>query len=357
MEISWFKQHFDATDELFDIAQAKSTNIKVLFSSWGPPSVLKSNGKLQEGTLKKDVNSNFMYDEFATYFEDVLDHISFTPDYLSIQNEPSYTNPGWETCEWRPTDTGAFPGYDIAFDKVYDKIKGRTNPPVLIGPESANLGNSSFGGNTFTSFASRLKDKDYLGMYAYHPYNLNESSSTIDMESSLHNLDLYQNKPNMMSEYSSMSWFKTAQLIQKTLSIANASAYIYWELMWAEDSEHAMIKVNSAGNYELTPFYYLIKQYSKHIIEGFQRVDLTSEIPALEGTAFISPSGDRIVCIVLNPASFSLDAKFNVANYTPLSISAWQSTENEHYVKLSGLNVDSEVSLPSKSVTTIVMDI
>ena len=154
-----------------------------------------------------------------------------------------------------------------------------------------------------------------------------------------------------------MSWFKTAQFIHRTLSIANASAYIYWELMWAEDSEHAMIKVNSAGNYELTPYYYLIKQYSKHIIEGFQRVDLTSEIAALEGTAFISPSGDRVVCIVLNPASTSLDVKFNVANHSLLSISAWQSTETEHYVKLSGLNIDSEVSLPSKSVTTIVMDI
>ncbi len=356
MEVSWFKQHFDATNELFDIAKTKNPKVKVLFSSWGPPSVLKSNAALNEGTLKKE-NGNFMYEEYATYWEDVLNNISFMPDFLSIQNEPSYTNPGWETCEWRPSETTDFPGYDTAFDLVYEKIKNLDTPPVMIGPESANLGNSPFGGNTFTSFASKLFDKDHCGMYAYHPYNLNESSSVIDMESSLLSLANYQNKPNMMTEYSGLSWYKTAQFIQRTLSIANTSAYIYWELMWAEDSDKAMIQVNSAGDYELTPYYYLIKQYSKHLYEGFQRVDFASEITALEGTSFINPSGDRVVCIVLNSASFSLDVKFDVANHAPLSISAWQSTESEHYVELSGLEVNGDVSLPSKSVTTIVIDI
>jgi len=356
MEVSWFKQHFDATNELFDIAKQKKPNIKVLFSSWGPPSALKSNDALNEGTLKKD-NGEFMYEEYATYWEDVLNNITFSPDFLSIQNEPSYTNPGWETCEWRPSDTGAFPGYDLAFDMVYDKIKDLDNPPVMVGPESANLGNSSFGGNTFTSFASRLRDKDHCGWYAYHPYNLNESSSTIDMEASLYNLNNYQNKPNMMSEYSGMSWFKTAQFINQTLTIANTSAYIYWELMWAEDSDKAMIQVNSAGNYELTPYYFLIKQYSKHIYEGFLRVDFTSEISALEGSSFINPSGDRIVCVILNKATSSLDVKFDVTGHSLLSISVWQSTESEHYLEIPGLNSNSEVSLPAKSVTTVELDI
>ena len=121
MEVSWFKQHFDVTNELYDIAKAKSPNTKVLLSSWGPPSVLKDNGELYEGTLKKD-NGVFLYDEFATYMEDVLDAVTFTPDYYSIQNEPSYTNPNWETCEWRATETLDFPGYATAFDNVHELI-------------------------------------------------------------------------------------------------------------------------------------------------------------------------------------------------------------------------------------------
>ena len=166
MEVSWFKQHFDSTNELFDLLKLKDPDLKILFSSWGPPSSLKSNGKLQEGTLKKE-NDLFIYDQYATYWEDVLDHITFNPDYLSIQNEPSFVTDGWETCEWRPTETPNFPGYDIAFENVYQKIKDRNVVPKLIGPESANLGRSSFG-NTFTTFADAIKDKP-VEFYAYHP--------------------------------------------------------------------------------------------------------------------------------------------------------------------------------------------
>ena len=58
MEVNWFKPHFDATNVLFNVAKQKDPNIKILFSSWGPPSTLKSNNSLYEGTLKKTTISN-----------------------------------------------------------------------------------------------------------------------------------------------------------------------------------------------------------------------------------------------------------------------------------------------------------
>ena len=63
-----------------------------------------------------------MYEAFAEYWNDVLDHLSFKPDYISIQNEPAWITPDWETCEWRPTETVDFPGFVNAFDAVYNKI-------------------------------------------------------------------------------------------------------------------------------------------------------------------------------------------------------------------------------------------
>lgn len=356
MEVSWFKQHFDATNILFDVAKQRDPNMKVLFSSWGPPSSLKSNGSLYEGTLKKNDNFEFIYDEFATYFEDVLNNITFNPDYLSFQNEPSYTNPNWETCEWRPTETAVFPGYDTAFDLIYDKIKDKPNPPVMIGSESANLGNSNFG-NTFSTFADRLINKNHLGMHAYHPYNLNESSTTANMEVSLRVLEGYQERPNMMTEYSGMSWFKTAQFINRALYIANSSAYIYWELMWAQDTEFAMIQVSSTGNYVVTPFYYLIKHYSKHISAGYQRIDLATEFASIDAVSFINPAGNKVVCVLLNPLSTSLDIKIDVANHTNKSVSGWQSTVSDHYVVMPDLGPDNIIKLIPNSVTTIVLDI
>lgn len=356
MEVNWFKPHFDATNVLFDVAKQKDPTMKVLFSSWGPPSTLKSNNSLYEGTLKKNDNFEFIYDEFATYMEDVMNNITFNPDYLSFQNEPSYTNPGWETCEWRPSETAIFPGYDKAFDLVYDKIKDKANPPMMIGSESANLGNSSFG-NTFSTFADKLKDKNYLGMHAYHPYNLNESSTTSSMELSLKVLENYQERPNMMSEYSGMSWFKTAQFINRTLYIANSSAYIYWELMWAESSDNAMIKVTSAGNYELTPFYYLMKHYAKHVSQGYKRIDLNSQFATLDAVSFISPAEDKVTCVILNPSGTSIDIKIEVANHSNKAVSGWESTGNNQYVEIQNLSPDSIISLKANSITTIVVTI
>lgn len=89
MEVSWFKPHFDATHELYTLAKEHDEDIDILLSSWTPPSALKSNGELEQGTLKKE-DGTFMYGAYAQYWMDVLDHIDFSPRYLSTQNEPSY---------------------------------------------------------------------------------------------------------------------------------------------------------------------------------------------------------------------------------------------------------------------------
>ena len=148
-KIAW-----DATNELYTLAKARNPNVKVLLSSWGPPSSLKSNDLTRNGTLKKE-GDLFMYDEFATYWGDVLDNIPFNPDYISIQNEPTFVTDGWTTCLWGAAESLSVPDYNIAFDKVHDKIKNRTNPPVMIGPESQDV-------PTFAAFAKRVEKQSSL---------------------------------------------------------------------------------------------------------------------------------------------------------------------------------------------------
>ncbi|MGN6647001.1 MAG: carbohydrate binding domain-containing protein, partial [Cytophaga sp.] len=67
METDWFNPHFDATNQLYTMAKQENENIDVLLSSWGPPSALKSNDNLNEGTLKSS-NGQFMYSEFGQYW-------------------------------------------------------------------------------------------------------------------------------------------------------------------------------------------------------------------------------------------------------------------------------------------------
>jgi hypothetical protein len=264
-------------------------------------------------------------------------------------------NDGWTTCEWRPSETTSFPGYDIAFDKVYEKIKDRTEVPQLIGPESANLGRSSFG-NTFSTFADAIKDKP-IPIFAYHPYNFHDGSTQNEITAALQMLkDDYGDKPNIMTEFSGMSWYKTAEFIYSTLKDGNSSGYIYWELMWAEDNDHAMIKVTDAGNYELTPYYHLIKHFSKSIDKGYARIELEIVNAPIKAVAFMNPAKNKISVLLLNSNSYSSSINFEIKDNTAANIAGWQSTEDDLYKELSYLSLDKELTLQGQSITTIEIE-
>ncbi len=350
MEISWHKGLFNATNELYDLIKSKNPDIEILFSSWGPHSALKSNNQLFHGTLKKQ-DGEFMYDAFATYWEDVLNHITFVPDYVSIQNEPTWVA-DWETCEWRPSETEEFPSYEIAFDRVAEKLNTLANPPIMVGPESANL---SYNG--FDAFALELKDNPNLGVYAYHPYNFNDNSTLSEMQEMLSDLgENFSDKPKIMTEYDGLEWMKTARFINSTLREANTSAYLYWTLMWDENNEHAMIQVDEIGNYELTKFYHLIKHYAKYVDKGYVRVDVSSEDGSLDQVAFLNPGGDELTVISINPSEEDVNVKFEIEGSTLTPLISYQSLETQPFYSINEDN-HTVLTLKSSSITTTVLNL
>lgn len=350
------KVHWDATNKLYDMAKSRNPNVKILFSSWGPPKVLKDNGKLQEGTLNKD-GSGFMYDAFAQYWEDVLDNVPFDPDYISIQNEPTYVNSGWTTCKWAINETTSLPGYNTAFNKVYDKIKNRAHVPVMIGPESQDV-------STFVSFANVLKDNANCSIYAFHPYNLNSGTSSATINASLQNVGNFSTKPNLMTEFSDniTDWFSTALFIHNSLVYANTSGYIYWKLAWNTPSsgeDNAMISMSSASptaTYKVTPYYYLIKHFSKHVDAGYHRVEVSSSNTLLFSTAFISPDNKKITIVTINNGSESVKVNFEATGKTITGISATQSKGTSFYQPAEVALSTKSMSLPAKSITTVVLN-
>ncbi len=357
MENSGLKTLFDVTNQLHDIAVQYNPDITFMISSWTPPSALKSNSSLREGTLKKD-GGLFMYDAFADYWSDVLDNITFNPDYISIQNEPSWITPDWETCEWRPTETTDFPGYVNAFDLVYDKISTRTNPPGLIGPEAENIGTSKFGGNTFAAFSDPIKDKPYLAAYGYHTYNW-PATALISETTPLLNMvrDNYGNKPCIMTEYSNFSWLKTAQFIISNLNEANASGYLYWLMAWDASNPLSMIGINNAGGYNVTPFYYVMKHFAKNVDRGYDRINATTSTSSITLSAFANPAGSKITIVIVNPLPTATNVDFMVKNKAILTLSAVQTVEGSMYKDLGSITADKYITLKPSSVTTVVIEL
>lgn len=352
------KAHWDATNQLYQLAKTRDPKIKVLLCSWGPPISMKDNNKLREGTLKKG-GDGFMYDEFATYWNDILEYTPFNPDYISIQNEPTYGNQNWTSCRWSITETSALPGYNAALNKVFDKIKGRAHVPQFVGPESQDM-------QTFTPFVNVLKDNPNVPVVAWHPYNINSTTSASVITSSLKSLGGLSSKPSMMTEFSdNLSWFNTALFIQEALTQANTSAYIYWKLGWAtptsgEDAAMISTGQNQSSPYQVTPYYHLMKHFSKNIDAGYFRVETaTATKPGsdLFTSAFISPDSKKLTVIVVNNASSTTKVNLVPEGKTASSITIVQSKEGSYYLTLPATSPTGAISLPAKTITTAVMDI
>jgi O-glycosyl hydrolase len=348
------KSHWDATNELYTLAKARNPNVKILLSSWGPPAALKSNDNTRQGTLDKDVNGNFVYDAYADYWGDVFDNLPFNPDYLSIQNEPTYLNAGWTTCQWAAAESSSLPDYHIAFDKVWDKIKDRTNPPVMIGPESQDV-------PTFAAFANVLKNKAHCGMFAYHPYNINSGTSNDAINQSLSSIGAFTTRPNIMTEFSdNLNWFNTATFIQTALTKANSSGYIYWKLVWAtpaSGTDAGMVSITNSGTYTVTPFFYLIKHFSKHIDAGYMRVDAKTSATNLVVSGFKNVAGDKITLIIVNKSSGKITIDPTITGKTITAIQGYQSKTNSYYKTMDGLAADKDVELLGESITTLVLTV
>jgi O-glycosyl hydrolase len=162
-----------------------------------------------------------------------------------------------------------------------------------------------------------------------------------------------------MTEYSGMSWFKTARFIQQTLKYANTSAYIYWMLVWgnSETKDQAMIYVDASGNYTVNSFYYLIKHFSRFIDKGYKRIEVSVPHPQIEATAFMSPLKTQITIVAVNTDSFDKKYSFEVENAVISSVKAYQSVSGDYFRDLGTISADQLVKMPANSITTFVLSL
>ncbi len=352
------KTGFDVTNQLQSLAKTRNNNIDVLLCSWSPPKALKSNNLLPEGTLKQNVGQ-FMYKELAQYWVDILDNISFTPEYISMQNEPGFITSGWETCEWRPTETAGFPGYDRALDSLWLHIKDRPIVPKILGPEPENLGTAAWNGsvNTFRELSTPIKAKSYLYGYAYHLYNYAGGAGSISPTNLNIVRDEFNNRPNFMTEFSSdnYNWIDVARMVHANLTEANTSAYIYWELAWDNASNSTMVGLDNAGGYTIKDNYYSIKHFSKYIDKGYTRIAASGSNATLNLTAFRNPAGNQITVVAINNHVSSQPLNFTLNGASILGAQAYNSVAGNYWQNLGVVNLSTTQNLTGKSITTYII--
>ena len=337
--------------QFYAAAKAGNPDIKILYSSWSPPDALKSNGERRNGgTLARDSEGNFLYGALADYWVEVLDHLGWTPDYLSFQNEPGWVA-SWETCEFSTYETSSLAGYAEAADAIWDAIKDRPDVPKMVGSEAENM-------PAFFDLNQAVLERPYFAVHGYHVYDIGNPGQ-IDSSTTINRLrrirDDFGDRPNWQTEFSNgFGWIDAARVIHNTLAEANASAYIYWKLAW-EPSNDTMIAFESSGDYTVEPHYYTVKHYSRHIHQGYQRIDVGGSSTDVRVSGFLSPEEDHITLVAIN--SSGAQEKIVLAHDDLMigNISGYQSVVGDFYQAMSGVDAEDPIVLPASSITTIIL--
>lgn len=339
---------------LFHAAKAANPDIQVLYSSWSPPESLKSNASRRNGgTLTKNASGNYMYQELADYWVEVLDNLGWTPDYLSFQNEPGY-QATWETCLFDPNETTNRAGYAQAADAIWDAIKDRPDVPKMVGSEAENM-------PAFFNLNQPLLSRPYFAVHGYHIYDIGNTSQ-IDSSTTINRLRKIRNdfgdRPNWQTEFSrEFNWIDAARVIHNTLVEANASAYIYWKMFWGANSPDAMIEHVGNTSFQINPPYYTIKHYARHIHKGYERIEVGGSNANVRVSGYLSPAGNRITLVAINSSASSQPVSFLHDNLPVTGIEGYQSVSGNFYQTMAGLDVAGPVLLPASSLTTLVLSL
>lgn len=378
---NWFRYqgttNFD-TDAREFVAKAKNylgRPVPVYMSSWSPPAFLKSNGQVGNGgTLITNADGTFAYAQFAQYWQDALlayGSNGVSPTWISIQNEPDFVA-GYDSCILRPNEgivNGTnYASYSKALDAVFNQLTNMPAPPKLLAPEVVHI---SY--NDLVNYAATMNANSFYGV-AHHLYgdgNTASGDSFLPAISSATNV--FPNKPRFMTEYGDVfDMIECANLIHNSLAVESVSGYNHWNLLWPGTSG-GLIQIENpwsqstwtnapAGTptqshgWWYSPSYWSMKHFSYFIQPGYRRVGVTDNDNNVRGSAYLSPDGLRLVLVLINTnAVTSAVLDLNAMNFPFVESSVYQTAGTNYYFKPLG-QAGSQLTLPSRSLTTVVME-
>jgi len=353
-------------DESVEIAKngeaALGHDLKILVSSWSPPVYLKSNDNEIGGTLKQS-NGKYMYAEFAQWWYNSIaayNKAGLKIDYISIQNEVDYEAP-WQSCKFAPAETPGsnLAAYDKAFETVWQKLNSEMGSamPKMLAPESSSLGNAK-------DYIKNLDSLSHVYGYAVHLYGCSGCGSSPDrfiprMNSLSNFIKQYGNKPLFQTEFEDEpgTWedaIHTALVVHNSLTAANVSAYLYWDLFWAPGT--ALVSLDDSSSYTIKPTYYAFRHYSAFIDADWQRVDANTDNAGLRLSAFISPDNKKLMAVILN-VSDSVDISLNLAikNFSVSEGEIYRSSQTENCVLVGNYDGKGLLKIPKNSITTLLL--
>ncbi len=324
---------------------AKKLGIIVFASPWGQPKEWKTNNSSdgkndngEVGSLKKE-----NWPDYAAYLEKYVQYLrknGVELDAISIQNEPDWT-PSYAGCKWTTSEMAEFV-----------KTYGRQISCKIITPESIGCSDG---------YANDLNKTDVLDcfdIYGGHQYagigsaykNLAKKGKEIWMTEYLINWN--ENQSTTRNFDFSKDFFNFFTAIN-TCMLGDFNAWIHY----ASKRFYAMMGdgQNGTSNGTITKRGYIMAHFAK-FVTGMTRIDATFG-GGLEGSAYLSQTGDTLVAVMANASDNAIDLTFDLPFYTQQG--ELRTTGKSQNFKQTLLSPESETCRPvaainAKSVATVL---
>ncbi|MBR2115060.1 MAG: hypothetical protein IJ929_10410 [Prevotella sp.] len=324
--------------------QAKQMGLIVFASPWGQPAEWKTNGtvnaKNEDGTTGKLKRENWA--DYAQYLEDYVQYLrnnGVELDAISIQNEPDWPAQ-YAGCLWDASEIAEFV-----------KTYGKSISCKVMAPETLAVSDS---------YANALNKTDVLecfDIYGGHQYggiqsaykNLAKKGKEIWMTEYLINWN--ETEGNTRNFDFSKDFFNFFTAIN-TCMLGDFNAWIHY----AAKRYYGMMGDGQRGagtSGTITKRGYIMAHFAK-FITGMTRID-ASFGANLQGSAYLSQSGDTIVAVLSNSSDNTIDLTFDLPFYTQLGV--LYTTGKSQNFKKTDLTPESETCRPvatidAKSVAT-----
>ena len=328
---------------------AKEMGLIVFASPWGQPVEWKTNGTINakdsDGTLGYLKKEN--WPDYAQYLEDYVQYLrqnGVELDAISIQNEPDW-QASYAGCLWSASEIAEFV-----------KTYGPSISCKVMAPETLSVNDN---------YANALNKTDVLAgfdIYGGHQYggiqsaykNLAKKGKEIWMTENLINWNEGKADADKRNYDFSKDFFDFFRAIN-TCMLGDFNAWIHY----AAKRYYGMMGDGTTGagsSGTITKRGYIMAHFAKYVT-GSTRIDIDFGTTGLEGSAYLSVTGDSVMAVMANTSDAAVAMTLDLPFYTQGG-KLWSTTKTKN-MGLTTQTPESEtcrpvVTVPALSVSTVL---
>lgn len=325
---------------------AKQLGLIVFASPWGQPAEWKTNGtsnaKNSDGTTGKLKREN--WPDYAQYLEDYVQYLrqnGVELDAISIQNEPDWPAE-YAGCLWSAQEIAEFV-----------KTYGSSISCKVMAPETLAVSDS------YVNALNNTNVLPHFDIYGGHQYGgiqsaykkLAAKGKELWMTEYLINWNEAENNTrNFSYEKDVFNFFRAIN----TCMLGDFNAWIHY----AAKRYYGMLGDGQRGTTSgtVTKRGYVMAHFAR-FVTGMNRIDASFVGTSVEGSAYLSESGDTTVVVLANEAAQAVDLTVDLPFYTT-SGSLCTTTKTKNFTTQT-LALDAEtcrpkVNIPAQGVATVL---